>query len=164
MAATDHQRERATSRLRAALVYWLATTRPDGRPHAMPVWGVLLGEVFWFGTMGQKVVNLRHQPYAVVHHESGEDVAIIEGRVERHPWNEAPIEVSAAFRAKYVNPETGEPFELVDGEVPAGAGLYALRIEVGHAWVEGAFLETQTRWLADRSASQASAESGSAED
>ena len=54
MAATEHLRERAVSRLRAAMVYWLATTRPDGRPHAMPVWGVLLGEVLWFGTMGRR--------------------------------------------------------------------------------------------------------------
>ena len=150
MAATDHMRERATSRLRAALVYWLATTRPDGRPHAMPVWGVLLGEVFWFGTAGQKVANLRHQPYAIVHHESAEDVAIIEGRVERLALTETPEAVLAAFREKYVNPETGEPFELVGGEAPAGAWMYALRSEVGHAWLEGAFVETQTRWTAEQ--------------
>ena len=146
MAATEHLRERAVSRLRAAMVYWLATTRSDGRPHAMPVWGVLLDEVLWFGTMGQKVVNLRHQPYAVVHHESAEDVAIIEGRVERLPLAEAPDVVVAAFRDKYVDPESGAPFELAGGEMPSDAGLYALRIEVGHAWVEGAFVETQTRW------------------
>ena len=150
MAATEHMRERATSRLRAALVYWLATTRPDGRPHAMPVWGVLLGDVFWFGTGGgQKVVNLRHQPYAVVHHESAEDVAIVEGRVQRLPFAETPQAVVAAFREKYVDPESGAPFDLSDGETPADAWLYALRVEVGHAWLEGAFVETQTRWTVD---------------
>ena len=41
----------------------------------------------------------------------------------------------------------GAPFELSGaGEMPADAWLYALRIEVGHAWLEGAFVETQTRW------------------
>ena len=115
MAPVDHMRERALSRLRAATSYWLATTRPDGRPHSMPVWGVLVGDEFWFGTAGQKVRNLRHQPYAVVHHESADDVAILEGRVERRPLGEAPEAVVAAFRDKYINPETGEPFDLAGG-------------------------------------------------
>ena len=26
------------------------------------------------------------------------------------------------------------------------AALYVLRPRIGHAWVEGAFVETQTRW------------------
>ena len=104
MAPADHMRERALSRLRAATSYWLATTRPDGRPHSMPVWGVLVGDEFWFGTAGQKVRNLRHQPYAIVHHESADDVAIIEGVVERRPFEDAPDAVVAAFRDKYVNP------------------------------------------------------------
>ena len=148
MAPAEHMRERALSRLRAATSYWLATTRPDGRPHSMPVWGVLVGDEVWFGTGGQKVHNLRHQPYAVVHHESGEDVAIVEGVVERHAFEDAPDAVVAAFAAKYVNPETGEPFDLLAGEAPEGeeVWLYSLRIQVGHAWLEGAFVETQTRW------------------
>ncbi len=32
----------ATERLMKAHNYWLATTRPDGRPHCMPVWGIWL--------------------------------------------------------------------------------------------------------------------------
>ncbi len=24
--------------------YWVATTRPDGRPHVMPVWGIWMDE------------------------------------------------------------------------------------------------------------------------
>ena len=148
MAPAEHMRERALSRLRAATSYWVATTRPDGRPHSMPVWGVLVGDEVWFGTGGQKVHNLRHQPYAVVHHESAEDVAIVEGVVERHAFADAPDAVVAAFAAKYVNPETGEPFDLLAGEAPEGeeVWLYSLRIQVGHAWLEGAFVETQTRW------------------
>ena len=150
MAPADHMRERALSRLRAATSYWLATTRPDGRPHSMPVWGVLVGDEFWFGTAGQKVRNLRHQPYAIVHHESADDVAILEGCVERRPLGEAPDAVVAAFRDKYIDPLTGEPFDLAGGDLPDDeAWLYALRIGVGHAWLEGAFVETQTRWEAE---------------
>ena len=147
MSTTAHIRERAIARLRAAMTYWLATTRPDGRPHSMPVWGVWVDGALWFGTGGQKIRNLAHQPWAVAHLESGEDVAIIEGPVERLPFDEAPSAVAAAYGAKYVDPTTGEPFRLVgDGELPGDAALYVLRPRIGHAWVEGAFVETQTRW------------------
>ena len=140
-------KERALSRLRAAMSYWLATTRPDGRPHSMPVYGVLLGDGFWFGTMGQKSRNLRHQPYAIVHHESADDVAIVEGIVERRPFVDAPEAVVDAFRDKYVDPQTGQPFDLLEVQsLDDEAWLYVLRIKVGHAWLEGAFPETQTRW------------------
>ena len=147
MSNTAHFRERAISRLRASLIYWIATTRPDGRPHSMPVWGVWVDGALWFGTYGQKVRNLAHEPYAVAHVESGEDVAIVEGPVERLAFPDAPTAVAAAFREKYVDPTTGEPFQL-EAAVESGgdAALYVLRPDVGHAWVEGAYLETQTRW------------------
>ena len=149
MAPAVRMRERALARLRASASYWLATTRPDGRPHAAPVWGVLAGGEFWFGTAGQKARNLRHTPYAVVHGESADDVAILEGPVERRPLSDAPEDVAAAFRAKYADPLTGGPFELAGAAPPDGeAWLYSLRVEAGRAWLEGAFEETRTRWQA----------------
>ena len=138
MSTSGHIWERAVSRLRAATVYWIATTRPDGRPHSMPVWGVWVDGALWFGTMGQKVRNLAHRPYAVAHLDSGEDVAIVEGPVERLPFAETPEAVFAAFHEKYVNPETGEPFELL-GDVPPSenAAMYALRPSVGACLARG---------------------------
>ena len=148
MSAVPHIRERAIARLRAATIYWIATTRPDGRPHSMPVWGVWVDGALWFGTYGQKVRNLAHEPYdRRARLESGEDVAIIEGPVERLPFAEAPPAVAAAYGAKYVDPTTGEPFRF-EAAVESGedSWLYVLRPRIGHAWVEGAFVETQTRW------------------
>lgn len=147
MSTSDHMWERAVSRLQAATVYWIASTRPDGRPHSAPVWGVWVDGALWFGSGGQKGRNLAHQPYAVAHLDSGEDVAIVEGPVERMEFADAPEAVVAAYRAKYIDPESGKPFELVGETPPAeGDGLYVLRPQVGHAWLEGAFVETQTRW------------------
>ena len=40
----------ADTRLRRAHNYWLATTRPDGRPHAAPVWGIWGEGAFVFST------------------------------------------------------------------------------------------------------------------
>ena len=34
--------------LEGAHYYWLATTRPDGRPHVTPLWGVWLDGAFYF--------------------------------------------------------------------------------------------------------------------
>ena len=147
MSTVPHIRERAIARLRAAMTYWIATTRPDGRPHSMPVWGVWVDGALWFGAGGQKIRNLAHQPWTIAHLESGEDVAIIEGPVERLKLAETPAAVSAAYGAKYVDPESGEPFVLVSvGEYDPDAALYVLRPRIGHAWLEGAFVETQTRW------------------
>lgn len=147
MSATSHIRERAISRLRAAMVYWVATTRPDGRPHSMPVWGVWVEGALWFGTYGQKVRNLARVPYAVAHIESGEDVAIVEGPVERLELADAPRAVVAAYGEKYVDPTTGKAFQLEAAVDPEqDSWLYVLHPRIGHAWVEGAYLETQTRW------------------
>ncbi len=58
---------RVSHRLRNAECYWLSTTRPDGRPHSMPVWGLWDDESLWFGTCLESVNarNLAHLPYAV---------------------------------------------------------------------------------------------------
>ena len=82
-----------------------------------------------------------------MHHESADDVAIVEGIVERLAIADAPKGVVDAFREKYIDPQTGQPFDLLGVQpLDVKAWLYVLRIKVGHAWLEGAFLETQTRW------------------
>src|SRR5712692_1387743 len=74
----------AEARLGAAHNYWLSTTRPDGRPHAMPVWGVWRDGVLYVGTDrgSRKARNLAANPACVVHLESGDDVVILEGVAE----------------------------------------------------------------------------------
>ena len=144
----DHDtmlRERALARLRTSINYWIATTRPDGRPHAAPVWGVWLDDGLWFGTEGQKVRNLAVQPYAVVHLDSADDVIMVQGPVEI-VRDAARVAVAAeAFRVKYVDGETGAPFDVYPalGETPV---LYHVMPEIGWAWLEGAFVTHNTRW------------------
>ncbi len=38
-----------SQRLEQARNYWVATTRPDGRPHVVPVWGLWIDNAFYFG-------------------------------------------------------------------------------------------------------------------
>ena len=66
----------AEERLKRARNYWIATTRPDGTPHAVPVWGVWVEGSLYFGTSRRSVKgrNLAHSPGLVVHLESADDV------------------------------------------------------------------------------------------
>ncbi len=136
---------RALARLRTAMNYWVATTRPDGRPHAAPVWGVWLDDSLWFGTEGQKLRNLAHMPYAVVHLDSADDVIMVQGRVEVVQDREAIARAAEAFRAKYVDGETGAPFDVYPalGDEPR---LFRVVPDTGWAWLEGAFTSANARW------------------
>jgi hypothetical protein len=62
----------AEQRLVAARTYWIATTRPTGRPHCRPVWGVWLADGFWFSTGSLARHNLAANPQITLHLESGE--------------------------------------------------------------------------------------------
>ena len=75
----------AVERLESALNYWFATTRPDGRPHAMPAWAVWLdGGLYFEGSpLTRRARNLAANPAVVVHLESGDEVVILEGEARR---------------------------------------------------------------------------------
>src|SRR5438093_3876058 len=64
--------------LASARTYWIASVRPDGRPHAMPVWGIWLDGAFYFSTgrHTSKARNLAANPRIAVNIES-EGVAIV---------------------------------------------------------------------------------------
>ena len=70
--------------LHALRSIWISTTRPDGRPHAVPVWYVWEGHGLYFisGRHLQKAKNLARQPWIVVHAGDGDDVSIMQGPVE----------------------------------------------------------------------------------
>ena len=144
----DHDamlRGRALARLRSAMNYWIVTTRPDGRPHAAPVWGVWLDDGLWFGTDGQKVRNLEALPYAVVHLDSADDVIMVQGPVEIVHDAALVTRAADAFRVKYVDGETGAPFDVYPalGDQPT---MYHVIPDTGWAWLEGAYVTHNTRW------------------
>jgi PPOX class probable F420-dependent enzyme len=128
----------AVAQLEAARSYWLASTRPDGRPHAMPVWGLWLEGAVLFSTSpkSRKARNLAANPELVVHLESGDDVVILEGRAEVVSDEPLLRTFSDAYFEKYgwrVEPTPG-----VD--------VYALRPRVAFTWREHDFPESATRW------------------
>ena len=58
----------AEERLQKAHNFWVASTRPDRRPHVMPVWAVWMEGALYFstGAKSRKARNLRANPSCVV--------------------------------------------------------------------------------------------------
>lgn len=81
---------------------WVATSRPDGRPHLAPVWFVHLEERFWVGTGASsvRVRNLRHHPFASISLEDGDHPIVAECAARIHE-RDRPGPVVTAFSAKY---------------------------------------------------------------
>jgi hypothetical protein len=119
--------------------YWIATTRPDGLPHAAPVWGIWLDGALYFGTdrRSRKARNLATNQGAVIHLESGDDAVILEGVAEEIVDRSVIGRIDAAYLAKYKMLLTEAPGELV---------IYAVRPRVALAWRERDFPRSATRW------------------
>ena len=128
-------------RMGASRNYWIGTTRPDGRPHAAPVWGVWLDDALFFGTdpRSRKARNLRANPEAVVHLESGDDCVILEGVVEEESDPGLRRRVGEAYAAKY-------GIDALGGTDGDGPPVHVLRPRVALAWLESSFPQTATRW------------------
>lgn len=71
----------AEERLTSCRNYFVATTRPDGRPHVMPIWGLWLNGLFCFSTAitSVKSRNLLANPRCTVTIEDGHHSVIVEG-------------------------------------------------------------------------------------
>jgi general stress protein 26 len=137
MISWDHVQER----MAAAGNYWVATVRPDGRPHATPVWGLWVDRAFYFGA-GQRTRkwrNLSQNPNVAVHLESGEDVVILEGVAEvvTDPDPRLVERLFASSKAKY---------GMGSRDV---VGSYVVRPRVVFAWSAGS-PSTYTRWVFDQ--------------
>jgi hypothetical protein len=127
--------EAVESALVDARHYWLATTRPDGRPHVVPRWGVWLDGAFWYDGSPQTrhSRNLAVNDRCVLHLESGESVTIVEGasRPSAPVTGSLGERLSAEYSRKYAPVYTPAPDSWSD----AGAGgLGVLTPEKVIAW------------------------------
>ena len=71
----------AEERLISSRNYWVVSSWPDGRPHAMPVWGMWHDGGFWFSSSrgSRKAKNLAENPRCVVTTEDAENPVVVEG-------------------------------------------------------------------------------------
>jgi Pyridoxamine 5'-phosphate oxidase len=131
--------KRVSQQLVESRNYWIATTRPDGRPHTVPVWGVWLDGALHFGTdrRSRKARNLATNQGTVIHLESGDDAVILEGVAEEIADPSIIARIDAGYLAKYKMRLTEAPGEVV---------IYAVRPHVALAWRERDFPRSATRW------------------
>jgi nitroimidazol reductase NimA-like FMN-containing flavoprotein (pyridoxamine 5'-phosphate oxidase superfamily) len=96
----------AVERLVRSHYYWISSVRPDGRPHAMPVWGVFTEGQLWFSSSGasRKTLNIESSPQVVVSTDDAAEPVVVEGAARRVSSTAEPEAVHAfadALNAKY---------------------------------------------------------------
>ena len=124
-----------------ARAYWIATTRPDGRPHLMTVWAVWLNGQLLFSTgkNSRKGRNLARNSNCVLCPRVDGRVVIIEGLAKR--TQDAAL--LKAFVKAYYKKYKWDMNSMLDEPV------FALQPRVVFGWSEEPeenFMRTATRW------------------
>ncbi len=121
-------------KLEAAPVYWLATTRPDGRPHVVPRDGIWVDDALFYGGAQETVHhrNVQANPNVVVTIGEGLEAVIIEGEVPTEPRiePELALRLAAAQNAKYPQYGKASPDQF------RGPGALVVRPRRVIAWTE----------------------------
>lgn len=127
--------QRVEEIIAAARNYWIGSTKPDGSPHAAPVWGVWLNGVLYFSTgkQSRKGRNLALNPSVSVHVEGpGREVVIVEGMAAEVSDASVLRPIWDVYKKKYEWEIEGYPF-------------YAVRPAVAFSFEED-LGDTATRW------------------
>lgn len=128
-------------RMRTAKVYWICTSSPDSRPHAIPVDGIWLDDKLFFGgdptTRSNR--NLNANPHVNIHLEGGMDVVVLEGDALPlgKPDPELAVRLAQASNQKYGYGVKPEQYSR--------PGTYVFRPRLAFAWTQ--FPMDVTRWV-----------------
>jgi pyridoxamine 5'-phosphate oxidase-like protein len=123
----------AADLLNRARNHVVSTVRPDGRPHAMPVWGLWHDGAYCLSTAitSVKSTNLLSDPRCVVTATEGDDTVIVEGRAE---LADLPPGFTEAYQDKY-------------GETILEGPIWVIRPTLAFAFQATMdFPNTATRW------------------
>lgn len=130
-----------TERMEAAKHYWIATSGPDGAPHATPVDGVWVEDRLYFGGSPQTKWrrNLAVNAAACIHLADTTDVVILHGKAHlRTDLDRALLErVAERTKEKY-------GYGMTADQIIALGGVLAFAPRVVLAWK--AFPTDVTRW------------------
>ena len=127
-------------KLESAGAYWIASTRPDGRPHVIPRDGMWIDGGLYYGGSPATVHhrNITHNPLVAVHIGDGQEAIIVEGAVEiEKPTEEMAERLSEESFAKYPQYGRLDPSVYIEG-------VSVLRPRRVLAWTS--FTENATRF------------------
>jgi hypothetical protein len=107
--------------LEQATRYWLATSRPDGRAHVVPLDGLWLDDVWYYGGSEQAAHyrNVLANPDVVMHLPDPLRAVIVEGDARlAHASPELAGRLAEASRAKYGYAPDADGYQRVLGLYP----------------------------------------------
>jgi PPOX class probable F420-dependent enzyme len=135
----------ARQKLAASHDYWIVSLWPDGRPHAMPVWGVWADDALLFSSGGRsrKVRNLLADPRCVVTTQDSTDPVVVEGVAETVTDAGVLARTIEAMNAKY---STAYTVDFLD---PAVNATVRVRPRWAFGLVQEDFAGSPTRWRFD---------------
>lgn len=136
----------ALERLEKSHNYWIATTRPDRRPHLMIVWGIWWQDAFWFSTgpRTRKAKNIAALPNIVIGTENADEAIILEGTAEEITDRSVWKQLAKIYNAKY----GGDVEPLL---MASDGCVFRVQPQVAFAQDEHAenFADAVTRWRFD---------------
>lgn len=130
----------ALDRLSTAHDYWVATVRPDGRPHLMAVWGVVLDDRLTWSTSptSRKALNLGANASVTVSTDGAARPVIVEGRAVLVDDPHTIERFASAMNAKY---DASDPVDFY-----AANRTFAVVVERAFALDTADFTGSPTRW------------------
>lgn len=134
----------AENKLRLSHNYWIITVRPDGRPHAMVVWGLWTDGCFYFGTgrQSRKAKNLAKNSHCVVGTEEADHAVIVEGTAEPVMDVDFLRQYLCLYEKKYNFDMSGFEVDILNLKEP----VYRIRPAVVFGLDEKKTLNAATRW------------------
>lgn len=132
----------ALARIEESSDFWVATVRPDGRPHLSPVWAVWDGDALWFSAAPRsaKMRNIRAGSGVSVSTEDPENPVVLDGIVELVTDAERLLRFVDVMNRKY---HTDYPVELF---APEHAAVGRVRPERAIGLRSSDFEGSPTRW------------------
>jgi len=125
----------AEQRLKKSHNYFISTSRPDGTPHMMVIWGLWLDGLFLFstGANSRKAANLRQTPSCVIATENAAEAMIVEGT--------ATLSSDPTLLKRFIQ-QYKKKYDWDMGAEP----VYVLRPQVAFGLCEKNFSGSATRW------------------
>jgi hypothetical protein len=133
----------AVERLTRSHDYWVATIRPDGRPHVMPVWGVWLEGALWFSSSrgSRKARNLATNVNCAITTDNAYEPVVIEGAAVLVTDLSSVASFVAATNQKYKTDYSVDFFN------PDSNACFAVRPTWAFGLTESDFTGSPTRWI-----------------
>ena len=133
----------AVERLERSHDYWVATIRPDGRPHVMPVWGIWLEDAVWFSSSrgSRKARNLDANPNCTITTDNAYEPVIVEGAGVGFTDLSTITRFVAAINQKYTTDYSVDFFD------PDRNACFQVRPTWAFGLTESDFTGSPTRWI-----------------